>query len=107
MIEELPPPNFVKIGRNECKVLTFDDLWFEKRKIRDPKTHRVKEVTVMVLHVIKENGREVDKQFGVISYKLMQTLYNLYKRNWLFARPIKICRHGEDYATEYTVELYG
>jgi len=102
---ELPPPNFVKIPKDGCKVLIFDDMWFEKRKIRDPKSNRVKEVTALVLHVVREDGLEVDKTFSVVSYKAMQTLVALQKRGWLFARPIRICVHGEDFAREYEIEL--
>jgi len=106
MVEIPPPePTFVRIETGQCKVLIFDDLRYEKRIIRDPKTGRSKTVTAMVLHVVQEDGRKVDKYFSVVSYKAQQTLYALYKRGWLFARPIRICVYGEDYAREYAIEL--
>jgi len=80
-------------------------MWFEKRKIRDPKTNRVKEVTALVLHVVREDGLEVDKTFSVVSYKAMQTLTALAQRGWLYARNIRICVRGEDFAREYQIEL--
>ena len=102
---ELPPPNFVKILPGQCKILVFDDMWYEKRKIRDPKSGKIKTVTAMVLHVIREDGLEVDKTFSVVSYKAMQTLAALARKGWLYARNIKICVYGEDFAREYQIEL--
>ena len=104
---KLPPPspNFVIIEPGKCKTLIFDNLTYDRRKIRDPKTGITKTITAMLLHVVEEDGRKVDKWLSVLSYKLQQLLYSLYEKNWLFGRPVRICKFGEDFATEYSVEL--
>ena len=98
-------PNFVKLDVNECHVFIFDDMWVEKRKIKDPKSGRIKTVVAYVLHIVKLDGIECDKTISFLSYKAQQYLDELKKRGWLFGRPIKICRRGTDFYTEYEFEL--
>jgi len=98
-------PNFVKLEPGECHVFIFDDMWVENRKIRDPKSGRIKTVTAYVLHIVKLDGLECDKTLSILSYKAQQYLDELKRKGWLFGRPIKICCSGEDFYREYIFEL--
>jgi len=105
--EHLPPPEapFIELKSGQCVVIVADDIFYMRKKIRDPLTKRVKTVTALVLHVIKENGRDVDKYMSFLSYKAQQTLYALYKAGKLLGRPIRVCAYGEGFLREYSFEL--
>ena len=98
-------PNFVKLEPGECHIFIFDDMWVERRRIKDPKSGRVKTVVAYVLHIVKLDGLEVDKTISFLSVKAQEYLDELKRRGWLFGRPIKICLRGEDFFREYEFEL--
>ena len=100
-----PEPEFIPLVSGQCYRVIADDIWYEKRKIRDPITKRVKTLTVLVLHVIKLNDRTVDKKLSITSYKAQQTVYELYKKGVLLGRPIEICVYGEGFLREYQITL--
>jgi len=105
--ERLPPPEapFIELAPGQCTVIVADDIFYMRKKIRDPLTKRIKTVTALVLHVVQQDGRTVDKYFSFVSYKAQQTLYALYTKGVLLGRPVRVCRYGEGFLTEYTFEL--
>lgn len=104
---KLPPPEatYIDLESGQCTTIIADDIFYMRKKIRDPLTKRVKTVTALVLHVVKQDGRDVDKYFSFISYKAQQTLYALYERGVLLGRPVKVCAFGEGFLREYSFEL--
>ena len=103
----MPPPeaSFIRLTSGQCVKIVADDIFYMNRTIRDPVTKRVKKVTALVLHVVKENGRDVDKYISFVSYKAQQTLYALYKKGVLLGRTVEICAYGEGFLREYSITL--
>ena len=104
---ELPPPepSFIPLESGKCYRIIVDDAWYERRKIRDPLSKRVKTVTVLVLHVVKLDGRDVDRLMSITSYKAQQTIWELIRKGVFFGRPVEICVYGEGFLREYQVTL--
>jgi len=97
--------NFVRLEPEKPVILMFDRDWFEEREIVDPITKAAKTVRVLVLHVINEDGKEVDKTYSVISERHAAELMKLKELGVLFTRPIKLTKHGKGFRSEIEIQV--
>ena len=77
--------------------------WFEDVQLRIPGTDRTRTVKRMVVRVIREDGRPVDKTWNILSEKLATQIKSLYDQGILPAAELQVTMRGSGTARVYEV----
>ena len=93
---------FVKLTAGRPKVLTLTSAKETTNPIKQKDTGSFKDVPCVVFKVIKEDDKEVEKEYSVTSRKLVNKLKPIIMKG--FPATVKITSFGTGFDTEFEVE---
>lgn len=99
------PERYIDFKEGEPLLLKFDDYYVMPKEIFDDKAKRTKKVNTVQLHVTHRNGKPVDMELSVLSWKLQQRLQPYIESGQYKTRVFKITKHGRDFHTKYELEV--
>ena len=99
------PERYVTLEEGKPVLMRFDDYYVATKEIHDKLSDRTKKVSTYQLHVINLNGRPVDMEWSVLSWKLIQRIEPFIETGQYKTRTFKVTKHGKGFHTKYELEV--
>ncbi len=98
-------PRYIELEEGIPVLLKFSEHYVQPKEITDPTTGRVKKVETVQLVVTHLNGKPVDAEWSVLSWKLIQRIQPFIESGQMFTRVFKVTKHGKGFYTKYELEV--
>lgn len=99
------PERYVTLEEGKPVLMRFKDYYVATKEIYDEKAKRTKQVSTYQLLVTNLNGKPVDMEWSVLSWKLIQRLKPYIETGQYKTRTFKVTKHGKDFFTKYELEV--
>ena len=98
-------PRYVELEEGIPVLMKFKEHYIAEKEIFDQTANRVKKVQTIQLIVTHVNGKPVDAEWSVLSWKAIQRLEPYIKSGQMFTRVFRITKHGKGFYTKYEIEV--
>lgn len=98
-------PRYVELTEGVPVLMKFSDHYIAEKEIMDQTAGRVKKVQTIQLVVTHVNGKPVDAEWSVLSWKLIQRIQPFIDNGQILTRVFKVTKHGKGFHTKYELEV--
>lgn len=99
------PERYVVLKENIPVLLKFSDHYVMNKEIFDEKAKRTKTVQTLQFVVSHLNGKPVNMEWSVLSFKLQERLKPYIDSGQWKTRVFKVTKHGKGFHTKYELEV--
>ncbi len=98
-------PRYIVFEENVPVLMRFSDSYVQPKEITDPTTGRIKNVETIQLVTTHLNGKPVDAEWSVLSWKAIQRIQPYIDNGQIKTKTFKVTKHGKGFYTKYEIEV--
>jgi len=98
-------PRYIEFEEGIPVLMKFSEHYIAEKEIFDQQAGRPKKVQTIQLMVTHLNGKPVDAEWSVLSWKAIQRIQPYIDSGQMFTRVFKVTKHGKGFYTKYEIEV--